>query len=94
MLRLILSNRWLAAIWALMTLISIASFVREGSPSMKALDDAAARMRAQRQQEATLKQASENAAQESDGQEPDEQLDPDLQREPAFGEGVDPNTPN
>ncbi|MEP7222533.1 MAG: hypothetical protein ABI673_07685 [Novosphingobium sp.] len=86
MLRLILSNRWLAAIWATMTLISIASFVREDSPSMKALDGAASRLHAQRQQEAEAQRLASQVEAENDGGDSQAAA----VSEPAFGEGSDP----
>jgi hypothetical protein len=98
MLRLILSNRWLAAIWAMMTLISISAFVREDSPSMKALDEAANKLRAQRHQEAALKQASQNAVADNYAHDADAlseaEPQPSPEQEPAFGEGIDPNPQN
>ncbi|MEP6867284.1 MAG: hypothetical protein ABJA20_02095 [Novosphingobium sp.] len=94
MLRLIMSNRWLAAIWALMTLISIASFVRQGSPSMQALDGAASKLHAQRQQQAEVRKQILQPG--SDEQDPElagfseTRQSPQTEGEPEFGEGSDP----
>lgn len=87
MMRLIMKNRWVALLWVAMVAMTAARFAGKDGEGIKAFDQAASRVRAQRALAGGQQPQQVQVANGSGDWGADPQVPP---RDPTYGEGYDP----